>query len=209
MHSHATIPFFPMQPDPVVLAKSYDLLRGLGDTVDYGFAEHTFDIVQGGIRGTFNVDQGDGFNHIGYELAAKKNGTISKGKKVKKEVHIMEDNELEEGGGIAYGYVKASSAISLEGTYEATEGLVALPDLIENLKSIRKHVEIEHKIDIIVALKGALNDVEGCSKVLRDLKEECPEAGELMQDLLLSVVEARQANMGELDFNLYLEYKGL
>lgn len=208
-HNHATIPFFPMQPNPEDLGKTYNLLRGLGREVNIGFAEHTFDIIQSAIRGRFNVDQGDNFNHAAYEHAAKKNNVISRSKKVKKEVKIMEDSESSEEGSIAYGYVKASSAIALEGVYEATEGLVALPDLVEELKKRREHIEVEHRVDVIVALRGAIKGDEGCQDVLRELNKACENTRQLLEDLLYSVVEARRANLGELDFDEYLTHKGL
>lgn len=210
-HKHATIPFFPMQPDSVRLAKTYNLLRGLGQEISYGFAERTYDIIQNAVRGveSFDVDQGNDFNHAAYEMAAKRNESISKTKKVKKEVHIMEDADASENEGVAYGYVKASSAIALEDVYEATEGLVALPDLVEQLRGLKTHVETEHRIDLMIALKGALNGEEGCAVVLKELRLACPKASQMLQDLLTSVVEARSANLGELDFLDYLEQKGL
>lgn len=155
---------------------------------------HTYEIVASALNGSFDLHQTN-FNHAGYEAKSAQHSRFNANKGVAKELNIV-DSVMDEDSSRSYGTVKDTVLVNMEEAFDQIEASVTIRRGIVELVEIRERLFKKHKLDIITALKESLGNNPGAIEAVKEVCESTPDAGELIVDILQSVVELSDGEDG-------------
>lgn len=145
------------------------------------------EIIFSGIRGRIDLTQP--FYLEAYEKAIEKNGSLAKNQKKKKEFYIEFDASTDDFADIARNGGIQEDHLCIDDVQDAFEELVDSDELryaVEKIKNLNQDLLVVEEVDLIEALKLALQGIPQAIKEIRRICDFYPMISESVRTILSS-----------------------